>query len=57
MLIREGDIMLDRIFDLNKIHNTINNFSDSLKEEYYNYLIFIMLLDVVCSECSLIRTQ
>lgn len=39
MLIREGDIMLDRIFDLNKIHNTINNFSDSLKEEYYNYLI------------------
>ena len=39
MLIKEGDFMLDRIFDLNKIHNTINNFSDSLKEEYYNYLI------------------
>ena len=39
MLIREGDFMLDRIFDLNKIHNTINNFSDNLKEEYYNYLI------------------
>ena len=31
--------MLDRIFDLNKIHNTINNFNDSVKNKYYNYLI------------------
>ena len=31
--------MLDRIFDLNKIQNTINNFSDAAKKEYYDYLI------------------
>lgn len=31
--------MLDRIFDLNKIQNTINNFSDTTRLEYYNYLI------------------
>ena len=31
--------MLDRIFDLNRIQNTINNFSDKAKKEYYNYLI------------------
>ena len=31
--------MLDRIFDLHKIHNAINTFSDELKEEYYNYLV------------------
>ena len=31
--------MLDRIFDLNRIQCTINNFSDKAKEEYYNYLI------------------
>jgi Fic family protein len=31
--------MLDRIFDLNKIQTTINNFSPQVKEEYYNYLI------------------
>lgn len=31
--------MLDRIFDLNKIHNVINNFSDEARLEYYNYLI------------------
>ena len=31
--------MLDRIFDLNKIQIAINNFSDSAKKEYYNYLI------------------
>ena len=31
--------MLDRIFDLNKIQRTINNFSDAAKLEYYNYLI------------------
>lgn len=31
--------MLDRIFDLNKIKNTIDSFNDKLKEEYYNYLI------------------
>lgn len=31
--------MLDRIFDLNKIHNKIIKFSDVSKQEYYNYLI------------------
>lgn len=31
--------MLDRIFDLNKIHNTINGFSDKTRDEYFNYLI------------------
>ena len=31
--------MLDRIFDLNKIQNTINNFSEDAKKEYYNYLV------------------
>jgi len=31
--------MLDRIFDLNKIHTTINKFSVQLKDEYYNYLV------------------
>lgn len=31
--------MLDRIFDLNKIHNKIINFNDEMKQEYYNYLI------------------
>lgn len=31
--------MLDRIFDLNKINNTINNFKDNTKKEYYDYLI------------------
>ena len=31
--------MLDRIFDLNKMQTSINNFSDNSKEEYYNYLI------------------
>jgi hypothetical protein len=31
--------MLDRIFDLNKIHNKIIKFSDASKQEYYNYLI------------------
>jgi len=31
--------MLDRIFDLNKIQNTINNFNEETKKEYYNYLI------------------
>lgn len=31
--------MLDRIFDLHKIHNAINNFNDEIKEEYYNYLL------------------
>ena len=31
--------MLDRIFDLNKIQTTINNFKDNIKKEYYNYLI------------------
>ena len=31
--------MLDRIFDLNKIQNAINNFSDDVKTEYNNYLI------------------
>ena len=31
--------MLDRIFDLNKIHNTIINLSNESKKEYYDYLI------------------
>lgn len=31
--------MLDRIFDLNKIYNAINNFDTDTKKEYYNYLI------------------
>lgn len=31
--------MLDRIFDLNKIHNKIIKFSDVSKQEYYNYLV------------------
>jgi len=31
--------MLDRIFDLNKINNTINNFNNEIKKQYYNYLI------------------
>ncbi|MBQ8472345.1 MAG: Fic family protein [Bacilli bacterium] len=31
--------MLDRIFDLNKIQNSIMNFNDKIKDEYYNYLI------------------
>lgn len=31
--------MLDRIFDLNKIQNTVNNFNEETKKEYYNYLI------------------
>jgi len=31
--------MLDRIFDLNKIHKSINNFSSKARKEYYNYLI------------------
>lgn len=31
--------MLDRIFDLNKIQSSIGNFSDSVKKEYYDYLI------------------
>ena len=31
--------MLDRIFDLNKIQSTINNFSENVKKEYYDYLI------------------
>lgn len=31
--------MLDRIFDLNKIVNSISKFSDKAKEEYYSYLI------------------
>ena len=31
--------MLDRIMDLNKIHNTINNFNDDIKKAYYEYLI------------------
>lgn len=30
--------MLDRIYDLNKIQNAINSFSDSTKKEYYDYL-------------------
>jgi len=32
-------IVLDRIFDLNKIQGVINNFNDGVREEYYNYLI------------------
>jgi len=31
--------MLNRIFDLNKIQNVINNYSESAKCEYYQYLI------------------
>ncbi|MEG2283745.1 MAG: hypothetical protein RSB99_03865, partial [Bacilli bacterium] len=31
--------MLDRIFDLAKIQSKIINFSEPLKEQYYNYLI------------------
>jgi len=31
--------MLNRIFDLNKIQNIINNYSESVKKEYYEYLI------------------
>lgn len=31
--------MLDRIFDLAKIQNKINNFNDNLKKQYYDYLI------------------
>lgn len=31
--------MLDRIFDLNKIQNTINNFSNEAKKAYFDYLI------------------
>lgn len=31
--------MLDRLFDLNKIHTSITNFSSKLKKEYFNYLI------------------
>lgn len=31
--------MLNRIFDLNKIQSVINNYSDSVRKEYYNYLI------------------
>ena len=31
--------MLDRIFNFNKIQNTINNFSDDTKRKYYSYLI------------------
>ena len=31
--------MLDRIFDLNRIQNAINNFSDKARDEYYSYLI------------------
>ena len=31
--------MLDRILDLNKINNTINNFNKEMKKAYFNYLI------------------
>ena len=31
--------MLDRIFDLNKIQNSIMNFNNKTKKEYYDYLI------------------
>lgn len=31
--------MLDRIFDLAKINNTINNFSDNMKKLYHDYLV------------------
>ena len=31
--------MLDRIFDLNKIQNTINNFNGDTKCAYFDYLI------------------
>lgn len=31
--------MLDRIFDLNKINNIINNFNSEIKQQYYDYLI------------------
>jgi Fic family protein len=31
--------MLDRIFDLSRIQNTINNFSDEVKKAYFDYLI------------------
>lgn len=31
--------MLDKIFDLNRINNTINSFNNVVKDEYYNYLL------------------
>lgn len=31
--------MLDRIFDLNRINNAINSFSNEARKEYYNYLL------------------
>lgn len=31
--------MLDRIFDLNKIQNTIMNFNEETKKQYYDYLV------------------
>ena len=31
--------MFNRIFDLEKIQNTINNFDEKLEDEYHNYLI------------------
>lgn len=31
--------MLDRIFDLNRIQNSISNFSEEIKSAYYEYLI------------------
>ena len=31
--------MLDRLFDLNKIHTRITSFSSKLKKEYFNYLL------------------
>lgn len=31
--------MLDRIFDLSKIHDSIINFNKEPKKKYYNYLI------------------
>ena len=31
--------MLNRIFDLNKIQNVINNYDENVKKEYYEYLI------------------
>lgn len=35
-----GDFMLDRIFDLAKIQNKISHFSEPLKKQYYDYLIY-----------------
>ncbi|MDD2637221.1 MAG: hypothetical protein PHX04_05115 [Bacilli bacterium] len=50
--------MLDRIFDLVKINNTITNFSEEMKKIYIKYLLneFGVIFDITNEDKDILNT-